>query len=136
MKRKTRAQLSSREPGRHSKWTQDDDEQTRLESELMASGRNDAVPREGVIGAHTARREPAGPEEPEERSPMAEPIGVAMEVGPTEKAVARERERHRLQREMGVVPAGENGSARQSRPPSVDRAALDAAGQRADQWVR
>jgi len=134
MKRKTRDQLSSRVPGLHSRWTTDDDGQSRLEAELAASGRNDVVPREGVIGAHVARREAtvAG----EDGEPMEEPIGAGAEVAPTERAIERERERHRLQREMGVVPAGESGDARQHRAPGADRAALDAAGARADQWVR
>jgi hypothetical protein len=135
MKRKTRDQLSSRNPGRSSKWTVDDDQQTRLEAELAASGRNDAVPREGVIGAHLARREVVAGEDGEP-SPMDEPIAGGAEVAPTERAMARERERHRLQREIGVVPAGESGDARQHRAPGVDRAALDAAGARADQRVR
>jgi hypothetical protein len=128
MKRKTRAELTSKEPNRGNKWTIDDDQQTRLEAELIASGRHDAVPKEGVIGAHTARREPG--------EPLDEPIGGGADVGPTERAVLRERERHRLQREMGVIPAGEDGNVRQHREPSVARAALDAASHQADLWVK
>ena len=54
MKRKTQDQLSARDPSLRSKWSIDDDQQTRIEAELIASGRGDVVPREGVIGA--ARR--------------------------------------------------------------------------------
>jgi hypothetical protein len=129
MKRKTRAELSSKEPNRKNRWTVDDDQQTRFEAELVASGRHDAVPREGLIGAHTARREVG--------EPMDEPIAAAgADVGPTERAAMRERERHRLQRELGVVPAGEAGNVRQHRGPGVARAALDAAGRQADLWVK
>jgi hypothetical protein len=128
MKRKTRVELTSKEPNRANKWTVDDDQQTRLEAELIASGRHDVVPREGLIGAHMARREPG--------EPLDEPTGGGADVAPTERAVVRERERHRLQREMGVVPAGESGYVRQQRAPTVVRAALDAASRQADQWVK
>ena len=128
MKRKTRAELTSKEPNRVNKWTLDDDQQTRLEAELIASGRHDAVPKEGLIGAHMARREPG--------ESLDEPLGGGADVGPTERAVMRERERHRLQREMGVVPAGESGYVRQQRAPTVVRAALDAASRQADQWLK
>jgi hypothetical protein len=137
MKRKTHAQLRTKEPSLGSKWSKDDDQQTRIEAELIASGRGDVVPREGLIGAHTARRQPSETtEEGDEISPMDEPIGGGAEVAPTERAMARERERHRLQREIGVVPAGEEGRVRQMRAEGSDRAALDAAAHMADERVK
>ena len=137
MKRKTQDQLSARDPSLRSKWSIDDDQQTRIEAELIASGRGDVVPREGVIGAVTTRRQPTiEDEEGEQLSPMDEPIGAGAEVAPTERAVERERERHRLQREVGVVPAGESGTVRQQRAAGADRAALDAAARQADERVK
>jgi hypothetical protein len=101
------------------------------------NNRGNGVPKEGLVGAHTARRQRrAAPLERNQRSPADEPIGAGASVAPTEKATARERERHRLQRELGVVPAGEDGSVRQRRAPGVSRRALDAAGRKADRKVR
>ncbi len=83
------------------------------------------------------RRQPTVEDEEGERlSPMDEPIGGGAEVAPTERAIERERERHRLQREVGVVPAGESGTVRQQRAAGADRAALDAAARQADERVK
>lgn len=115
----------------------DDDPQTQIEAELAASGRSDVVPKEGLVGAHWVRRQPLGqPLEQNQRSPIDEPIGTGSEVAPTDKATLRERERHRLQREVGVVPAGESGNLRQRRAPGVTRNALDAAARTANHRVR
>jgi hypothetical protein len=115
----------------------DNDPQTQIEAELAASGRSDVVPREGLVGAHTARRQPRGePLERSQRSFSDEPVGDGAAVAPTEQAVVRERERHRLQREAGVVPAGEDGNLRQRRAPGADRTSLDAAARKADHKVR
>jgi hypothetical protein len=62
--------------------------------------------------------------------------GNGSEVAPTAKATARERERHRLQRAVGVVPAGEDGNRRQVRSGGVKRGALDAAAREADRRVK
>jgi hypothetical protein len=114
----------------------DDDEQTQIEAELASSGRSDVVPREGLAGAHRVRRQPShGTMERSQRSIIDEPIGDGAEVAPTEKAALRERERHRLQRDLGVVPAGEDGNRRQRRAPGVTRDALDAAARRANDIV-
>lgn len=111
----------------------DDDEQTLIEAELVSSGRTDIVPREGLIGAHHGRREAmhAAADEGEHQR-WEEPLGMGAEVGPTPQAELHERERHRLQREVGVVPAGEAGNLRQLRAPEVTRQSLDAAAYRAD----
>jgi len=114
----------------------DDDPQTEIEAELASSGRTDVVPKEGLIGAHWVRRQPIGELERSQRSPADEPIGTGAQVAPTEKAEVRERERHRLQRQAGVVSAGEDGNLRQRRAPGVTRAALDAAASRANHRVR
>lgn len=115
----------------------DDDEQTQLEAELASSGRSDIAPREGLVGAHRVRRQPT-PEtiERSQHAPGDEPIGGGSEVAPTEKAELRERERHRLQREVGVVPAGEDGNLRQRRGPQATRESLDAAAREANHRVR
>ena len=86
------------------------------------------IPREGLFGAHMVRREPGG-------ETAVEPLGGGAEVAPTVKAELRERERHRLQREIGVVPAGEGGNLRQQRAPGVTRLSLDAAAQQANHRV-
>ena len=127
--KRTRSQRTSNLPV-------DDDEQTQIEAELASSGRSDATPKEGLVGAHHARREPSHETiEASQRSPTDEPIGGGSEVAPTEKAEVSERERHRLQREIGVVPAGEDGNLRQRRAPSATREALDAAARQASHIV-
>jgi hypothetical protein len=111
----------------------DDDEQTLIEAELVSSGRSDVVPREGLFGAHRARREVMhATTEDGDHQRMEEPLGPGAEVAPTAEAEMRERERHRLQREIGVVPAGEVGNLRQLRAPTATRESLDAVARLAD----
>jgi hypothetical protein len=111
--KRTRSQRTSNVP-------MDDDPQTQIEVELVSSGRSDIVPREGLVGAQRVRRLPSGDGE--------QPIWYGgAEVAPTNKAMEREHERHELQREIGVIPAGEEGNLRQRRAPSVTRGSLDAA---------
>jgi len=120
-------------PARMNNMPVEDDEQTRVEAEIAGSGRTDVRPREGLAGAHNVRRQPRGA--PLERSQVTfgdEPMGNGSEVAPTHLAEARERERHRLQRQEGVVPAGEDGNLRQRRSPHATRASLDAAARAAD----
>jgi len=115
----------------------DDDEQTQIEADLASSGRTDATPKEGLVGAHRVRREPSHETlEGNQQSPTDEPIGIGSEVAPTEKAEVAERERHRLQREIGVVPAGEDGNLRQRRAPAATREALDAAARKASDGTK
>jgi hypothetical protein len=114
----------------------DDDQQTQIEAELTGSGRSDLVPKQGLVGAHSRRRQPTGALERDQRSSADEPIGGGSEVAPTDKARTRERERHRLQRQIGVVPAGEDGNLRQRRARGVKRRDLDAAGREADRRVK
>jgi len=115
----------------------DDDEQTQLEADMASSGRSDAVPKEGLIGAHRFRRQPSDDTvERGDRSRTDEPIGAGAEVAPTEQAELHERERHRLQRDIGVVPAVEDGNLRQRRAPQATRESLDAAARRADHIVK
>jgi hypothetical protein len=105
----------------------DDDEQTLIEAELVSSGRSDVVPREGLFGAHRARREATHTTAEDGEHPRMEvPLGMGAEVAPTAEAEMHERERHRLQREIGVVPAGEVGNLRQLRAPTATRESLDA----------
>lgn len=108
------------------------DDTTDLEVQMAASGRKGLVPPEGLVGAHTERRETEGSDEDEEGSRIDEPFGGGAEVAPTKKAEVRERARHALQREQGVVPAGTEGNPRQRRPDGADREALDAAADMAD----
>ena len=98
---------------------------TDVEAELAGSGRTGEAPRERLGGARRARRS---------RSDAEMSGGSA--VAPTAKAEARERQRHRLQRKAGVVPAGESGNRRQRRGPEATRARLDAAARKADRLVR
>jgi len=111
----------------------DGDEQTLIEAELVSSGRSDVVPREGLFGPYRKRREPLhAPADDDSYQRMEEPLGMGAEVAPTAEAEMHERERHRLQREIGVVPAGEVGNLRQLRAPSATRESLDAAARRAN----
>ena len=111
----------------------EDDEQMRFEAESARSGRTRLRPREGLVGAHGVRRQSRGAAlERGQRAFGDEPIGDGSRVAPTRQAEARERERHRLQREQGVVPAGEEGNLRQRRGPAATRASLDAAARAAD----
>jgi hypothetical protein len=125
--KRTRSQRTSNVPV-------DDDEQTLIEAELVSSGRSDMAPREGLIGAHRVRREAmhATTDEDSGHPRWEEPLGMGADVGPTAEAEMHERERHRLQREVGVVPAGEDGNLRQLRSPAATRESLDAAARRAD----
>ena len=110
----------------------DKDLETDIEDELRASGRSHFMPREGLVGAHEARRQGlAGNLE----DGLAEPVGRGSAVAPTARAEERERLRHDLQRDMGVSPAGENGSLRQRRRPGVQRSQLDGALREADQHM-
>src|SRR4051812_9344379 len=104
----------------------DDDETTEVETELAGSGRGGGTPREGLVGAHEERRQGEGEREADEPS-SREPVGGGADVAPTRRAEERERKRHRLQREQGVVPAGTEGNPRQQRAPGADRESLDEA---------
>ncbi len=111
----------------------EDDEQTRLEADLAGSGRTGLRPGQGLVGAHRVRYQRRdAPLERDQVSFGDEPIGAGSQVAPTGLAEARERERHRLQRQQGVVPAGEDGNLRQRRGPRATRASLDAAAGAAD----
>ncbi len=115
----------------------DNDEQTQIEAELVSSGRSDGVPREGLFGAHRARREAMHATAEESEPPRTEePLGMGAEVAPTAEAELHERLRHRLQREIGVIPAGEAGNLRQLRAPTATRETLDAAAHQADHYFK
>lgn len=123
-------------PARMNNLPVDDDEQTRLEAEIAGSGRTGLRPRQGLAGAHHVRYQPRGaPLEADQVSFGDEPIGTGSQVAPTRLAEVRERERHRLQRQEGVVPAGEDGNLRQRRVPGATRASLDAAARAADRGL-
>jgi len=105
------------------------DIETEVIEEMEGSGRGHVFPRDG--GQHTDRHLPlAGEVE------HSEPEGIGTEVAPTAKAALREHERHARQRELGYVPAGEEGAVRQRRGPQATREALDRAAHEADEWVR
>ena len=96
---------------------------TQIEADMAGSGRTGMTPREGTIGPRRTRR--------------SRRDGVpGASVAPTKKAEARERQRHRLQRKEGVVPASEAGNLKQRRGPKASRPALDAAARKADHLVR
>ncbi len=119
-----------RRPGRVSERTPIGDPGADVEVELGGSGRTGARPKEGVAGAHRTRRGRSSAPTPEI------PVSAGSAVAPTAKAEVRERERHRLQRQAGVVPAAEDGNPRQRRSRKATRAALDAAARKADRLVR
>lgn len=99
------------------------DPETDVEVEMSRSGRTKLGRKEATLGAQRTRRS---------RSTSDGRASAGSEVAPTAKAEVRERERHRLQREQGVVPAGEEGNLRQRRGPKATRASLDAAARQAD----
>lgn len=86
--------------------------------------------REGLVGAHTAKRET------EIERTDEEPAGRGATVAPTKRAEARERERHRRERDLGRLPAGEEGALRERRLRAVSREALNEAARQADRAVR
>jgi len=96
---------------------------TQIEADMAGSGRTGMTPPEGNIGPRRTRRS--------RRDGIS---GAA--VAPTRKAEARERQRHRLQRREGVIPASEAGNLKQRRAPEASRSALDAAARKADHLVR
>jgi hypothetical protein len=57
------------------------------------------------------------------------------DVAPTKRAEVREHERHRLERKLGRIPAGEAGLVRDHRAAGVSRADLDEAARLADRRV-
>jgi hypothetical protein len=133
-KRKGPGQKMDRAP-RTSNTPQEDDEQTRLEVEMASSGRSDVVPPQGLVGAHTARLEPDSAASDEEGEEGDEPTGAGSDVAPTRLAEQRERERHRLERERGRIPAGEGGAIHEKRSPNLTRQDLDDVQREADRRV-
>jgi hypothetical protein len=79
---------------RHERENQPDLE-SEIEDQIESSGRTRFVPPEGLVGAHHERRASAA-------EGLEEPVGDGAEVAPTRKAEERERERHRLEREMAA----------------------------------
>jgi hypothetical protein len=57
------------------------------------------------------------------------------EVAPTKLAEERERERHRLERQMGRAPGGDGAHLHDTRTGDVTREKLDAAAKEADRRV-
>lgn len=108
------------------------DLETEIEDEMLASGHHRVVPRTDVIGAHTARVVPSGPDLDEANRP---PPGAGANVGPTARAAERERTRHDLEAKVGLHTAGNEGRLHQERPSTVTREALADAAARADQKV-
>src|SRR4051794_26408625 len=101
------------------------DVETQVMEELEGSGRGHVFPREG--GLHTERHLPLTGE-----VERGEPEGIGADVAPTKKAEMRERERHERQRELGYIPAGQEGRLRQERGPAATREALDRAAAEVD----
>jgi hypothetical protein len=131
MRRTGRAPRTNNTPG-------EQDEQTQIEAEMAASGRTDVVPREGLVGAHTDRRAPGAfgdEDESAETEEGQEPTGPGSDVAPTKLAEERERERHRLERERGRTPAGEDGHIRGVQAEGVTREDLDEIAREADRRV-
>jgi NAD(P)-dependent dehydrogenase (short-subunit alcohol dehydrogenase family) len=123
-------------PPRVNNVPKEDDEQTELEIELGSSGRGHAFPREGLVGAHVERRERAARvADAEAGQEGREPTGPGSDVAPTKRAEERERERHRLERELGRTPAAEEGLIHERRAPGVSREDLDRAAREADRRV-
>src|SRR6476659_2204418 len=81
-----------------------------------------SVPHEGLVGAHMSKREPGPSERDDEDGDGAEPTGMGADVAPTKRAEALERERHQIERDLGRLPAGEEGALRERRAPDVSRA--------------
>jgi hypothetical protein len=109
------------------------DPEVELEAQLSDSKRGGAVPPQGVIGAHLER--PGYSEKGASAAEGEEPVGGGTDTAPTEKALERERERHRRERELGHIPAGEEGRIRAANGPGATREALDNAAREADRAV-
>jgi hypothetical protein len=110
-----------------------DEPETDLEAQLLESGRGHMVPHQGVIGAHADQ--PGYSTEGKSDAEGQEPVGNGGETAPTDLAARREQERHRLERELGRVGAGQDGVIRDTRTPGVTREKLDAAAREADRRI-
>jgi len=83
-------------PPRVNNVPREDDEQLDLEIEVAAPGRNDAVPRDGLVGAPAQRSErlfstpPVDEMDVEVIEEIEEPTGPGLEVEPTRRVVGRE----------------------------------------------
>jgi hypothetical protein len=86
------------------------------------------------FGAGTRSNNTPPDDEESEAPDEGAPEKIGSEVAPTKQAEARERERHRLEREAGRIPGGE-GVARDTRAPGVTREDLDEAAREADRNV-
>ncbi len=113
---------------------QDRDIQTEIEDEMDASGRSSVMPREGLVGAHEERRSRAA-DVPDPDDRLKEPTGRGADVAPTRKAERREATRHRLESQIGHVPAGERQLVRQRHSRYESREALDGIAAEADQAI-
>lgn len=118
----------------------------RIEAEMAETGRDHVFPRDRVIGAHEQRLgAPSGVgsgaldddqvQVADEALEGEEPTGPGSDVAPTARAAEREQERHRLERELGRIPAGEDGHVVERRAADVTREALDEAAAEADRHV-
>jgi hypothetical protein len=107
-----------------------DEPATDLESDLLTSGRHQMAPHEGVIGAHESR--PGHSVTGQSDSEGEEPLGRGVDVAPTEQALRREQERHRLERESGRIAAGSMEQTREVRGPEMTREKLDEIAREAD----
>jgi hypothetical protein len=101
-----------------------------FEGAWLGAGRQRGTPRQRVFGANQGRFAP-GEEPLDEREPVAD----GAEVGPTARAEARERERHRQERQLGRMAAGIGENLRDRREPAVTRGDLDRAARSADRKV-
>src|SRR5437879_24196 len=90
---------------------EDDSWETHFEVQLAAAGRKRGVPPEGLIGAHLSRARHSSTDGSEAES---EPPGLGSAFAPTAEGTARERERHRLEHDLGHTRVALDEAAREA----------------------
>jgi hypothetical protein len=100
-----------------------------FEAEMLSSGRHHGVPKQYVAGSHEERQASGAAFDEEE------PVNDGSSPAPTKLAEERERERHRLEQELGRTAAGLGENRRDHRDPGVTREDLDRAAREADEKV-
>lgn len=113
----------------------EEDEQTELEIGMASSGRSKARPQDRLYGPYRSRFEPESSARGRDAAVTTMPPSRGAQAAPTKLAAKRERERHRLERDLGQTAAGEKGDLRGRQGPGVSRAALRGAQKQADRNV-
>lgn len=122
---------------------QEEDEQTEIEVEMGSSGRSQVRPSDRLFGPYLGRFEAEASTRARDAAVVTQPPPRGSDEAPTPLALAREHERHRLERNLGRRAAGTDGRLRastdgkadQARGPRANRKAMQAVQRKADRKV-